>query len=137
MKQTLPHPLALSVLAVLSIVTTAMPLALAQPELDELFCPLPPFSELSKKNMPQEPPVPQENKLESLRPLNEPVHAYLKPQCFVSTTWWDAFGREDIGGFVISALLNNLELRAKEFDLQAMKQDVAKQFQTAPECCQN
>ena len=128
MKQTPPKPLALSVLAVLSMATFVMPAAFAQPELDELFCPLPPFSEISKKETPQTPPIPQENKLEPLRPLKEPVHSYLTPQFFVSTTWWDAFGREDIGGFVISALLNNLELRAKEFDLQALKQDVAKQF---------
>jgi outer membrane protein TolC len=127
MKQTPPKHLILWVLIVLSITATGMPLALAQPDLDELVCPLPAF----QKDIPQMPPVPpqnQANKLEPLRPLKEPVPSYLTPEFFVSSTWWDAFGREDIGAFVISALLNNLELRAKEFDLQAMKQDVAKQF---------
>jgi multidrug efflux system outer membrane protein len=125
MKQTPSKPLALSMLAVLSLATFVMPVVFAQPELDEVLYPLP---QVSEKAIPQVPPIPEENKGEPLRPLKEPVHSYLTPQFFVSTTWWDAFGREDIGGFVISALLNNLELRAKEFDLQALKQDVAKQF---------
>ena len=54
--------------------------------------------------------------------------AKLTPDFVVSKTWWEALGREDINAFVVSALLNNLELRAKEFEVKAFQQQVKKQF---------
>jgi NodT family efflux transporter outer membrane factor (OMF) lipoprotein len=52
----------------------------------------------------------------------------LTPDYQVSKTWWEALGREDVNAFVVSALLNNLELRAKEFEVKAFQQQVKKQF---------
>ena len=121
MKQTV---LILSLLSTLSLSVSVIPIAVAQPELDESIYALPATSS-SKKPMA---PVPQSMDLEPLTTLKEPTPHFLTPYFFVSTTWWDAFGRDDIGAFVVSALLNNLELRAKELELQAMKQDIRKQF---------
>jgi NodT family efflux transporter outer membrane factor (OMF) lipoprotein len=46
----------------------------------------------------------------------------------VSRTWWDTYQREDLDAFVTSAILNNLELKAKEAELNALQQQVKKQF---------
>jgi outer membrane protein, multidrug efflux system len=105
------------------------PIALAQPDLNEQYPPLQPAPLIKPAPSPNlAPPVPQENAMEPLHPLNKAVPTYLTPEFLVSTTWWDAYGRDDLRAFVITALLNNLELRAKEFDLKAQQQALRKQF---------
>jgi outer membrane protein TolC len=46
----------------------------------------------------------------------------------ISRTWWERLHHDDLNTVVISALLNNLELRSRESEVLAMKQQIKKQF---------
>lgn len=46
----------------------------------------------------------------------------------ISRTWWERLHHDDLNTVVISALLNNLELRSREAEVLAMKHQIKKQF---------
>jgi len=64
--------------------------------------------------------------LEALEPID--ADTKLTPQLFISDTWWDAYGRDDLDALVVSAILNNLELKAEADRLNASRQIVKQQF---------